>query len=308
MNGDGRPARLAVNIDDAMRSISASPQPPQSPSSFIQGEDSYGEGDDSQFGKAKKSKRKAAPRTSRACLACQVDCMFERRSDYLLNPEDRAWQNGVEKRLEHLGKAIDQILAHLGGGPVSMPSTAATYPEMPQTAFYDHHPFDRSAILPNTAPLMSDASAQGRINYVIPTSSETAAIAAQSRLKRPRGNTVPSNLASGGFTPDTGFQLFSPRTATVEQGTPYHFQVAQQHLHTEQAPYSHSHSYSLDTYANGSSAADLHVSVPRSLTSPTVRFASPAVPLMHPAPHSISSELNAQLQHQHGSSSAEGLA
>lgn len=60
--------------------------------------------------------------------------MFERRSDYLLkrvhacspmaalilthtySPEDRAWQNGVEKRLEHLGRAIDQILAHLGAG------------------------------------------------------------------------------------------------------------------------------------------------------------------------------------------------
>ena len=133
--------------------------------------------------------------------------MFERRSDYLLNPEDRAWQNGVEKRLDHLGKAIDQILAHLGGGGLppmttasTTTSTASTFPEMPQTTFYDHHHHqqqqqqyhDRSVIqLPNTAPMSSDVSGQGRINYLIPTSSETAAIAAQSRLKRPRGNTAP---------------------------------------------------------------------------------------------------------------------
>lgn len=93
MNGDNstRPTRLALGltVDDAIRSISASPQPPMSSTSpggsFVQGEEDmlYGDhgdhddmiGEDSQFGRAKsglKSKRKAAPRTSRACRRCTL--------------------------------------------------------------------------------------------------------------------------------------------------------------------------------------------------------------------------------------------
>lgn len=35
------------------------------------------------------------------------------------------------------------------------------------------------------------ASDPPRVNYIIPTPGETAAIAAQAKYKRPRGNTVP---------------------------------------------------------------------------------------------------------------------
>ena len=144
----------------------------------------------------------------------------------LCSPEDRAWQNGVEKRLEHLGRAIDQILAHLGAGqppsngmggmastapsalpgmpPSALPphTAAAAFPDMPATAFYDHHghPYDHNGNatgLPNTAPagVNPNGGANGMtangVNYVIPTPAETAAIAAQNRFKRPRGQTVP---------------------------------------------------------------------------------------------------------------------
>ena len=91
-------------------------------------------------------------------------------------------------------------------------------------AFYD---FDRQpgglgdSLVPNTAPPGAVGDMDNSINYVIPTAAETAAIAAQARFKRPRGNTMPSNIPStGGFTPTTeaAFQLFSPRTAALDPG------------------------------------------------------------------------------------------
>ena len=86
---------------------------------------------------------------------------------------------------------IDLSMSRSGAPPAIMthaPATAApAFQEIPQTAFYDHH-YDRGMV-PNTAPISSDVA--GRVNYVVPSPAETAAIAAQSRFKRPRGNTVP---------------------------------------------------------------------------------------------------------------------
>jgi hypothetical protein len=97
----------------------------------------------------------------------------------------------VEKRLEHLSRTIDMILAHLGGGNQPPPPTAAGgFPtEMHQSY---HEVYDRQGI-PNTASAgPGDMSATGgRINYVVPSPAETAAIAAQARMKRRRGNTMP---------------------------------------------------------------------------------------------------------------------
>lgn len=110
------------------------------------------------------------------------------------SPEDRAWQNSVEKRLEHLSRTIDMILAHLGG-PSSIPqppSTAAAFPEMPPAAAY-FESYERHG-MPATAPAGPadmNNSGGGRINYVVPSPAETAAIAAQARMKRSRGNTLP---------------------------------------------------------------------------------------------------------------------
>jgi hypothetical protein len=70
MMDDGH-GHLMISHEEALRSISASPQPPQSPGSYIQEDPNY-EGEESNFGKAKKSKRKAAPRTSRACRGALI--------------------------------------------------------------------------------------------------------------------------------------------------------------------------------------------------------------------------------------------
>jgi hypothetical protein len=120
------------------------------------------------------------------------------------SPEDRAWQNGVEKRLEHLSRTIDMMLAHLSGGQ-SMPpppnTAAPSFPEMPPAAPY-YESYERHAPMPpNTAPPgmagdmgnMGMMSGGGRINYVVPSPAETAAIAAQAqaRARRSRGNTLP---------------------------------------------------------------------------------------------------------------------
>lgn len=203
-----------------------------------------------------------------------------------LSPEDRAWQNGVEKRLEQLGRAVEQILAQLGGGvPAASyhqmphfagPQTAgASFGEMSASGFYDtpsamhgqmaHHHAGPGGpqglqggmmMPPNTAPVGSEMAP--RVNYVVPTAAETAAIAAQSRFKRPRGSTMPrcvlafdghahrrceaqacvadfkatyfsldsTSTVSGGpsaYTPATAhegtFQLFSPRTAAMDSAS-----------------------------------------------------------------------------------------
>jgi len=92
LNGKG----LMVSISEESRSISSSPQPGSLPmlhgnshsssmpselgmlggddSPYLQ-EDSSGEPEPSQFGRAKKPKRKTAPRTSRAC--CECKCRFQ---------------------------------------------------------------------------------------------------------------------------------------------------------------------------------------------------------------------------------------
>ncbi|KAK9898964.1 hypothetical protein P389DRAFT_167662 [Cystobasidium minutum MCA 4210] len=301
----------------------------------LEQDDDSGEGEvPSQFGRAKKPKRKTAPRTSRACLACrrqkmrcegaenppcrrcianEVDCMFERRSDYLLNPEDRAWQNGVEKRLEHLSRTIDMILAHLGGQPPmpGPPNTAGpAFPEMPVAAngqYYES--YERHGMPPNTAPpgtaggphaMGGDPNigqsgmlnGPGRVQYVVPSAAETAAIAAQARMKRQRGNTLP-NLPSAGFPPETaGFQLFSPRTGALDGAGishPYSYGAPtpgppstahphhSQHSHQQQHPselggqlHHHSnlhphqqyaqtpaHTYSFDAYSTGPGAGSV---------------------------------------------------
>lgn len=128
------------------------------------------------------------------------------------SPEDRAWQNGVEKRLEHLSRTIDMILAHLGGQPPmpGPPNTAGpAFPEMPVAAngqYYES--YERHGMPPNTAPpgtaggphaMGGDPNigqsgmlnGPGRVQYVVPSAAETAAIAAQARMKRQRGNTLP---------------------------------------------------------------------------------------------------------------------
>ncbi|EGG00988.1 uncharacterized protein MELLADRAFT_111379 [Melampsora larici-populina 98AG31] len=69
-------------------------------------------------------------RTTRACLHCRrqkmrcegsdnppckrcknnmLDCVFERRTDYLLNPEDKAWQMKMEEKVNSLTKSVDQL-------------------------------------------------------------------------------------------------------------------------------------------------------------------------------------------------------
>lgn len=118
------------------------------------------------------------------------------------SPEDRAWQNGVEKRLEHLSRTIDMMLAHLSGGQsMPPPNTAApSFPEMPPAAPY-YESYERQPMPPNTAPPgtagdmgnMNMMSGGGRVNYVVPSPAETAAIAAQAqaRARRSRGNTLP---------------------------------------------------------------------------------------------------------------------
>lgn len=118
------------------------------------------------------------------------------------------------------------ILAHLGGGgggggPSAAgaggppPHTAGVaFPEMPSAAAAGHggaaayyESYERHGMPPNTAPpgtalshhsamgdptmMQAGSGPQGRINYVVPSAAETAAIAAQARLKRQRGNTLP---------------------------------------------------------------------------------------------------------------------
>ncbi|KAH9815409.1 hypothetical protein DFH28DRAFT_1082262 [Melampsora americana] len=69
-------------------------------------------------------------RTSRACIHCRrqkmrcegsenppckrctnnmLDCVFERRTDYLLNPEDKAWQMKMEEKVNSLSNSVDQL-------------------------------------------------------------------------------------------------------------------------------------------------------------------------------------------------------
>lgn len=69
-------------------------------------------------------------RTTRACLHCRrqkmrcegsdnppckrcknnmLDCVFERRTDYLLNPEDRAWQMKMEEKVNSLSSSVDRL-------------------------------------------------------------------------------------------------------------------------------------------------------------------------------------------------------
>lgn len=86
------------------------------------------------------------------------------------------------------------------------PNTAGpSFPEMPSATpapYYES--YDRHGLPPNTAPpgtagdmgnpnMGGMMSAGGRINYVVPSSAETAAIAAQAqaRARRSRGNTLP---------------------------------------------------------------------------------------------------------------------
>lgn len=82
------------------------------------------------------------------------------------------------------------------------PNTAGpSFPEMPAAAPY-YESYERHAMPPNTAPPgtgdmgnpnMGMMSGGGRINYVVPSPAETAAIAAQAqaRARRTRGNTLP---------------------------------------------------------------------------------------------------------------------
>lgn len=86
------------------------------------------------------------------------------------------------------------ILAHLGSpnptaGPPP-PTTAAAFPEMPPSnAFFES--YERHGMTPTTAAAAGNDMPGGRVNYVVPSAAETAAIAAQARMKRSRGNTMP---------------------------------------------------------------------------------------------------------------------
>lgn len=102
------------------------------------------------------------------------------------------------------------ILAHLGGQSVPGPPNTAgpAFPEMPATAAPYYESYERHGMPPNTAPPGTAGgpgdmggnphmgpggmgNGPGRVNYVVPSPAETAAIAAQARMKRQRGNTLP---------------------------------------------------------------------------------------------------------------------
>ncbi|KAL8277643.1 hypothetical protein RQP46_009916 [Phenoliferia psychrophenolica] len=120
------------------------------------GEGGEGEGEGGEGQPKKKRKLKSsAPRTSRACLLCRKqkmrcegadeppckrcrasnqECHFERRSDYLLHPQDSAWQTKIESRLTHLTSTVDAILAALqsSGVAVHVPPPPPPIPQSPE--------------------------------------------------------------------------------------------------------------------------------------------------------------------------------
>jgi len=62
------------------------------------------------------------------CLSGGHDCVFERRADYLLNPEDVAWQSRIEHRVEIIASTVDRILSFLNGQGPCPPAQNAQVP------------------------------------------------------------------------------------------------------------------------------------------------------------------------------------
>ncbi|ORY92965.1 hypothetical protein BCR35DRAFT_298595 [Leucosporidium creatinivorum] len=97
--------------------------------------------------KRKKAANPAGPRTSRACLACRkqkmrcegaddppckrctnqkLECVFERRTDYLLNPEDQAWQNKITTQLTTLTSTVQRLTSALEAHGIPIPPAPST--------------------------------------------------------------------------------------------------------------------------------------------------------------------------------------